>query len=104
MNISVIGDYGSPEYQNLRQQVKAYQPEEIVLDLARHLDRKGGGNPEKCAAKRANDITDSHLVVLAWNWSDHFDCRQDVRWAQDLKKEIMVECEGRFLPFPISKM
>jgi hypothetical protein len=99
MEISVIGDYESQNYQDLLQTVAAYKPEEKVLDLSRH--KKGDWG--KRQLKRANDITESHLVVLAWDWSDHFDCRHDVRWAQDLKKEMMVECAGRYLPFPIAK-
>lgn len=98
MNISVIGDYSSPKkYQELLETVKSYKPDENVLDLSRHKK----GEWAKILLKRAKDITDSHLIVLACDWHDHFDCRMDQKTSRELHKEIMIEVDGHFLPFPI---
>ena len=96
MVVSVIGDYGTPEYDVLLKLVKNYQADEQVLDLGRHKGEWG-----KKKHLRFSDIDESSLVVISTDWSDRFESRNDVDHAMKKRKSIVVYSCGRFLPFPI---
>jgi len=96
MRIAVIGDYESPGYKDLLQLVKIIFPEEDVIDLSRHQS----GEWKKRSIARYLDIESAHRVMIGNDWSDHFDTKSDITNAQKLSKEIFIEFNGRFLPFP----
>jgi len=100
MRIAVIGDYESPEYKELLQLVKIIFPEEVVLDLSRYQN----GDWKKRSNARYVDIESAHQVMISNDWVDHFDAKSDITNAQKLSKEIFIEFNGRFLPFPQNKI
>ena len=93
--IAVIGDYESPKYKTLLQDVKRLKPEEEVLDLSRH---KGSWSNQ--LDKRFTDISNADCVVISADWHKHFDAKRDITHAQSKHKDCFVEREGQFLPFP----
>lgn len=95
MNISAIGDYSSPNYQDFLKKVKMVKPEETILDLSRHPGYNWG---KKCQA-RFDDISSSHLVVIHPDYKNNLDSRRDVTYAMDKKKECMIYVDGVFRPF-----
>jgi len=96
MIIAVIGEYDSPNYQELLQRVKIAKPEEHVLDLSRHQSV----NWKKMLDGRFADIGIAHQVVICSDWRIHFDAKRDITQAQLLNKEIFIDREGQFLQFP----
>jgi len=96
MNIAVIGDYESPDYQVLIGKVKNIFPQEKVYDLSRHL----GNNWKKKDDARIGDISDSHLVIICNRWQEYIDARHDLSEAQKLHKDISLEISDSFIPFP----
>ena len=96
MNIAVIGDYNSPEYQDFLQKVKLVKPEETILDLSRHP----GYNWGKKVQGRFEDISSSHLVIIHPNFSNNRDSKRDVTYAGERKRERMIYVDGAFRPYP----
>ncbi len=96
MIVVVIGDYESPEYLDLLQRVKILQPEESVLDLSLHHFPTW----KQSMDARFADIESAHRVIICNDWRKHFDVKRDITQAQLLNKEIFIERDGQFLPFP----
>lgn len=96
MNIAVIGDYQSPQYNNLLQKIRMARPEEQILDLSSHQT----GSWKKMCNARFEDIFRSHQVIIGNGWRTNIDARRDITYAQELKKECLIEIDGTFRPFP----
>ena len=97
MNIALLADYDSAEYQLLYDKVKNLFPEETVLDLSRHR----GSDWKKRDQARVRDIEDAHLVFVCNDWQINTDIRHDLREAQCRKKDIVIEYERGYVPFNI---
>lgn len=95
MNIAVIGDYGSPEYRDLLIKVAIMQPEEKIFDLSVH----NKGTWKEMLQARLVDIGNAHMVIICDDWHSHFDAKRDITHAQSLRKELFIECDGKFIPF-----
>ena len=95
MNIALIGDYASPNYQEFLKKIKMVKPEEIILDLSRHP----GYNWGKKLKARFEDISASHMVIIHPDYRDSIDSRRDVTYAMDKKRECMIYVDGVFRPF-----
>ncbi len=94
MNIAVLANYKSLDYQILLDKVKSLFPEDFVLDLSRHE----GNDWKKSDQSRIRDISDSSLVIVCQNWQAYVDVIHDLTEAQKGKKDIFIEYEGRFVP------
>lgn len=94
MNIAVLANYKSLDYQILLLKVKSLFPEDLVLDLSRHT----GNDWKKSDLNRISDISNSSLVIVCQNWQAHVDVIHDLTEAQRGKKDIFIEFEGRFVP------
>ena len=94
MNIAVLANYKSLDYQILLVKVKSLFPEDIVLDLSRHT----GNDWKKSDQNRITDISDSCLVIVCQNWQAYPDVIHDLTEAQKHKKDVFIELEGRFVP------
>ncbi|MEI7503357.1 MAG: hypothetical protein WCJ61_08725, partial [Paludibacter sp.] len=81
MNIAVIGDYESSNYQEFLKKIKIVKPEETILDLSRHP----GHNWGKKLQARFEDISASHLVIIHPDYENNIDPRRDVTYAMDRK-------------------
>ena len=95
MDISVIGDYESPEYRDLLMKVKILQADETIQDLSRH----NSGVWSKDIQGRHEDIRTANLVVISRDWDRHLDAKVDIHYAQQEHKECMIEQDGKFIPF-----
>jgi hypothetical protein len=96
MLIAVIGDYLSPNYKTLLENVKRLKPDEQILDLSRHHHVTWKREKDE----RYKDIENADEVVIGADWPRHFDAKLDITYAQSKYKDCYVEYEGRFLPFP----
>jgi len=96
MNIVVIGDYQSPQYKDLLQRVHMALPEELILDLSSYRT----GSWKKMYDARSEDIFRAHKVIIGNGWRTNIDARRDITYAQELKKECLVEIDGTYRPFP----
>ena len=94
MNIAVLANYKSLDYQILLLKVKSLFPEDLVLDLSRHT----GNDWKKSDQNRISDISNSSLVIVCQNWQAHVDVIHDLTEAQKRKKDIYIEFDGRFVP------
>ena len=97
MNIALLADYESDDYQLLYEKVKNIFPEENVLNLSRHR----GNDWKKKDQARVTDIEDAHLVFVCSEWALHTDVRHDLWEAQCRKKDIVIEYERGYVPFDI---
>lgn len=96
MDIAVIGNYKSKKYQELLKMVRNLKPDDRVIDLSRHQSTAWG----KQLHDRYTDIGNAHIVIISEDWRDHFETRNDLTHAQKLHKELYLEYEQRFIPFP----
>jgi hypothetical protein len=96
MRIAVIGDYESPEYQDLLMRVQIVFPGETVLDLSRH----GSVFWKKSKDERLKDIELAQIIIICADWDRLTDAKIDITRAQSLRKECFIDITGKFLPFP----
>lgn len=92
MNIAVIGDYESPQYQELLQIVKIAFPDDNILDLSTH--QKGDYKAREKA--RQNLIKGAFMFIYDHKWEESTEIRQDITYAQKAGLDGYLYAAGQF--------
>lgn len=95
MRVAVIGDYGTPEYKELLQRVRIAFSEEYIIDMSRHLQSSWKDRLEL----RILDMDSAHLVIVCSKWDHSVDVKRDITEAQKINRDLVIEHDGRFIPF-----
>ena len=95
MRVAVIGDYGKPEYKELLERVRIAFSEEYIIDMSRHQQSDWKDRLEL----RILDMDSAHLVIVCSKWDNCVDVKRDITEAQKINRDLVIEHEGRFIPF-----
>jgi hypothetical protein len=92
MNIVVIGDYESLQYQDLLQIVRIAFPDDKVLDLSIHKT----GDYKSREKARQNVIKGAFMFVYDQKWEESTEIRQDITYAQKAGLDGYLYAAGQF--------